>query len=226
MAESKTPNLNERIWRGDEWAIGKMRRLYEADPKKQFVSWVSTLDSFRDSVSGCREELMGLVPQIIEWSDPATLLVRSSSREQAADRADVLSAVLAWVPSSQSRALREAALHLVRIALGWDNRQDHHTRIFLTIRAAMLALELEGASGFWTACNTLDHGTWLVVRRVRDHNQRARVYQMLADFHRRTTLAGLRSGWIFAAWYFLAALLVPSIPWDIRRKTLRALWTR
>ncbi|MBU6321295.1 MAG: hypothetical protein KGI78_00355 [Patescibacteria group bacterium] len=218
----RDPDLAKRIWSGQVGAIEDARKRYADDPKGQFVPWVSTLYSYRDTVPACQTELLALMSQIIEWGDPATLLARSSSKRQAADRADVLSAVLAWAPLSQAQNLRELAFRLTRAGFGWDDRQGHHTPVFLAIRAATLVLERSSRKGVGEALNILDGGTGLVISHIRDRNQRARAYRMLADFYRR--LAGLDDPGAFipAGWYFLRALCVWGIPWDVRRKTLRA----
>jgi len=226
MAESmhRDPDHSQRIWAGDQTALVQSHEKFLTDPEGQFVAYMSDLYAFRDRPLA-RSELIAFTPEILERSHPDALFFRSVSPREYADRADVLSAILAWMPGEQSRSLRETSLTLAKDALRMCPRTPGgHTEMFLAIRAAVLTLEINGTSGLWEACNLLDLGTWLVARRVRDRNQRARVYRALADFHRRTAKMGLRSGWIFAGCYFLAALLVPGIPWDVRRKTFRALW--
>jgi len=214
------PTLSDRIWAGDETAVEEARTRYQADPEGQFIPWVSTLYSYRGRL-GYTAELLLLKEEILAWSEPERLYNHSISRYQAADRADVLSTVLEWMPGAphiRDRYL-DAASALISAALRWlkYDAAGNHTLLLLILTHASIHMR-RGDTLAAQDCllrAAIDAGS------IATPNQRARVYRKLGALYLRLAQMTGRVRWMpISVIYLVRALCVWSIPWDVRRKTL------
>ena len=216
MTESthEDPILAKRIWAGDETAIEDARRKYEADPEGQFVSWVSTLFSFREHEERRAELRPLLEPLVLLWARPQLL------RKFTVVELDVLSTVLLWaadafrVPAPETLVFSMRAIDTVDAMVGLGRKLSReaplggHSYELLTLTDAALRLR----HGDHASARAFLAIVWKRATAIRDVNQKARVYRKLGVLYLK-----LRNPVGF--WFIARALLVKGAAKGTRKKT-------
>lgn len=222
MAHAEQSKDAQRIWAGDKSVTIEALERYRKDPEKGLIPYAVALYSFRMDETYARE-LLTLREALIahvghELQHPDTVFPH---HERVADRADVLSTHLEWMARrvelangerlSTHRAAAAICAHGLKVAAGLPT--SHHTWSLLKLTSARLYLsagDFRRAIGEVVAAGKYAH-------RIRDPNQRVRVYAKLGLLWRKCHRP--RTGVLWG----VRALFVRGVPVAVRKKAFAAL---
>jgi hypothetical protein len=209
--------FSERVWSGRIKTVDEARARYKQEGLSAFVSYASTLYSFRD-YSTCSEELRSLRTTLITL---APELCEKQSDERLGghfeDRVDVLSTILVWmstqreIPDAEQEEARQVASQLIKNTLAgvqWS-AERMHTRYLLMLTGVQL--KIFGADEICSIARSAP-------RTVKDSRQLARICVKLGIFFRES-----KDTWVCGMHFGIRAIVLPQIPLRSRIKGIAAL---